>query len=578
MTVSARRESATCDEAAHLAAGFSYLTTGDFRLNPEHPPLAKALAAVPLVLAGARAPAPSASTWDAAATDLSQEWQYGHDFLYENRGGSADRILFLGRLPMIALALVLGVLIWICARDLWGERVAAIAVALWALEPNLLANGPLIATDVGVTVFTFGACYFLWRCCRELTIANAAGLAAFVALAVATKYSAVLLAPALVAALAIRVGLSHPWPVRLAHVRVTLTTRWRQAVLGVAMLLVLTVSSVAALWIAYGFRYHATRDGRPMPTVAALQGLASPPSGHADTAERAAAWALAAAARVKVVPEACILGFASMLRDAHGRPSYALGELATRGHWWYFPLALGIKVPLPILILALLGAVALARRRLGPALGAASVGLVFVPPVAFLAVAMTSQLNLGIRHVLPVFPFLLLLAAAGAASLWQRRWGPRRIVAAALAIWLVIGAARAFPHFLAYFNEIAGRDEDRVHWLADSNLDWGQDLPGLRDFMRARGIARINLCYFGNADPRYYGIDFVGLPGSWGVWDERSPSQPELPGYLAISATNLAGVGLRTPQLRTYYARLLEHATLVDTIGSSIFVYYLAGR
>jgi hypothetical protein len=147
-----------------------------------------------------------------------------------------------------------------------------------------------------------------------------------------------------------------------------------------------------------------------------------------------------------------------------------------------------------------------------------------------------------------------------------------------LLAWLAIGTLRAFPHFLSYFNEIAGGPRQRVHWLADSNLDWGQDLPGLRDWMHAHGVGRINLCYFGNADPSYYGIKFVALPGSWGVWDDRSPSQPDVPGYLAISATNLAGVGLQTPQLRSYYARLLQHARLVDTIDSSIFIYALPAR
>jgi hypothetical protein len=575
MVASIRTMSATADEVAHLPAGFTYITMRDFRLNPEHPPLLKALAAIPLVIAGAHSPAPDGASWRAAAYDPDQEWQFGHDFLYATPGNDADRLLSLGRLAMIALALGLGALLWLWARDLWGEPTAAIAVLLWAFEPNLLAHGPLVTTDTGLAVFSFGACYLLWRCCREVTIGRAVAMAAFVALAAASKYSAILLAPMLAAVLAVRVVTPAPWIVQLRRRRVAFESRGRRAGVAAALLAMAGVAAYVALWGAYGFRYNATARGTALPQAARLRELAALPPTESNWQTEVAGLVLTEAAGAKLLPEAAIDGFASMLHDAQGRQSYVLGTISSTGHWWYFPLALAIKVPLPLLIFAVIGGVALARRRFGPDAENPTVWLVFAPPLVFLAIAMTSQLNLGVRHVLPVFPFLLLLAAAGAAHLWRGRGRARRVAAALLAAWLVVGTLRAFPHFLAYFNEIAGRAQDRVHWLADSNLDWGQDLPGLRDWMRVHDVRRINLCYFGNADPTHYGIDFVGLPGSWGVWDQRRPSQPEVPGYLAISATNLAGVGLQTPRLRSYYASLLERASLVDVIGSSIFIYYL---
>jgi hypothetical protein len=191
---------------------------------------------------------------------------------------------------------------------------------------------------------------------------------------------------------------------------------------------------------------------------------------------------------------------------------------------------------------------------------------------------MLSRLNLGVRHVLPAYPFFLLLTGFAVAELLNgpRRWP--RVMLALVGTWLLVGTLRVFPHFLSYFNEVAGGPRNGIHWLVDSNLDWGQDLARLGQWMQHNKVPRINLCYFGNADPTYYGIDFVGLPGSWGVWENRSLANPQLPGYVAISATNLAGVGLKTAEQRTYYKRLLERAILVDTIGYSIFVYEVPAR
>jgi hypothetical protein len=442
MVASIRTMSATADEVAHLPAGFTYITMRDFRLNPEHPPLLKALAAIPLVIAGAHSPAPDGASWRAAAYDPDQEWQFGHDFLYATPGNDADRLLSLGRLAMIALALGLGALLWLWARDLWGEPTAAIAVLLWAFEPNLLAHGPLVTTDTGLAVFSFGACYLLWRCCREVTIGRAVAMAAFVALAAASKYSAILLAPMLAAVLAVRVVTPAPWIVQLRRRRVAFESRGRRAGVAAALLAMAGVAAYVALWGAYGFRYNATARGTALPQAARLRELAALPPTESNWQTEVAGLVLTEAAGAKLLPEAAIDGFASMLHDAQGRQSYVLGTISSTGHWWYFPLALAIKVPLPLLIFAVIGGVALARRRFGPDAENPTVWLVFAPPLVFLAIAMTSQLNLGVRHVLPVFPFLLLLAAAGAAHLWRGRGRARRVAAALLAAWLVVGTLR----------------------------------------------------------------------------------------------------------------------------------------
>lgn len=579
MIASTHGMSATCDEVAHLPAGYTYLAWGDFRLNPEHPPLVKALAAVPLVLFDHVAARRESGPWQRALVQPKQQWRFGHDFLYSTPGNDADRLFAHARLPMVAVAVLLGVLLWSWTREIWGEVPAAAAVVAWALEPNLLAHGPLVTTDVALATFSLGATYMLWRVCRELTLGSTLGLVLFVALAVLSKYSAVFLAPAMVAVLAVQVLRRAAWRVRLWGSAVAVVGYARKAAVAVILLVVVAAAAWTAIWGVFGFRFPASRgtvDRFPLPAeVATVETQGGRPGGWQL---RIVTPLLTVAASHRLLPEAFIYGFAAMLRDAQNRPSYLLGAIHQSGRWYYFLVAILVKTPVPILVLAALGTFLLLRRRGQNRGDGTDRVLVFLPPLVFLCFALLSRLNLGVRHVLPAFPFLLLLAGFAAAELLntRRRW-PRLFLALAAA-WLLVGTLRVFPHFLAYFNEVAGGPRNGIHWLVDSNLDWGQDLARLKPWMQRNNVQRVNLCYFGNADPTYYGIDFVGLPGSWGVWDSRSPANPELPGYVVISVTNLAGVGLQTPELRAYYERLLERATLVDTIGYSMFVYDVPAR
>ncbi len=574
-----RATSATCDEVAHLPAGYTYLVSGDFRLNPEHPPLAKMLAAIPLVLGGTARISDSGNPWRLAVTQPSQEWQFGHDFLYATPGNDADGLLLHARMAMMLLPLLLALLLWLWAREIWGEVVAAAAVVLLCIEPNLLAHGPLVTTDVALTTFALGACYMLWRSGRALSIGNVLGLVTFVALSMLSTYSAVFLAPVLLAVLGIRAMVRSPWQVRFREKAIDLVSRARRLVAAITVLLLVGIFTWLATWAAFGFRYSAARAGSgDFPLSVALTTLKAQAHQSGGWQAYVAAPTLAMAANHKLLPEAVVYGVASMLSDAQGRPGYLMGNLYANGRWYYFLVAILVKTPLPILILAAIGAVGLLQRLARRDPGAWDQALVFVAPLIFLVIAMASSLNLGVRHVLPVYPYILLLAGSIAGGVVARRKTGSIIVLGLMGLWLLFGVARVSPHFLAYFNEVAGGPENGARWLVDSNLDWGQDLPGLARWLRKHGVGRVNLCYFGNADPTHYGINFVGLPGSWGVWDDRLPARPETPGYLAISASNLVGFGLRTADLRAYYNHLLEKATLVDTVGYSIYIYSLPGR
>ena len=249
-----------------------------------------------------------------------------------------------------------------------------------------------------------------------------------------------------------------------------------------------------------------------------------------------------------------------------GRSSFLAGRYSTQGSIFYFPVALAIKTPLPLLLAAALGLVLRLRRP-----DAEGAWLVF-PAAALFVAACASKTQIGYRHILPIYPFLIVLSGQGAAWLWDRpHWG--RALALALGVWLVAGVARVYPDYLAYFNELGGGPDNGYHWLADSNLDWGQGLKELGAELGRRGSPPVYLSYFGVADPSYYGIRYVPVGFVTGVQRRDGLADPRLgaPMLLAVSATNLQAV---------YYADKSVFSWLRDRkpifiAGHSIFLYDL---
>jgi len=215
------------------------------------------------------------------------------------------------------------------------------------------------------------------------------------------------------------------------------------------------------------------------------------------------------------------------------------------------------------------------RRLLGTPL------FILLPPVFIVGLAMTQKLNIGLRHILPVYPLMLMVCAVAIAwflhepgSSTKSRWGQpsllphRRWWLLACIALLAFEARRVYPSPLAFFNVLCGGPQHGDKYLVDSNLDWGQDLNGLKRWMDSNEVKNIYLCYFGMADPAYYGIQYTALPGNGFMDAGKLPSEP---GYLAISATNLRGVYF-PENIRQFYAPLLKQEPLLR-IGYSIFIY-----
>jgi 4-amino-4-deoxy-L-arabinose transferase-like glycosyltransferase len=531
------RRSATWDEPMHLTAGYVALTESDYRVDTTHPPLLRMWSALPLIALDVEPP--DTAVIDATATNvwLEEGYEFARQFLFGQN--DADRVLNAARFMVVIVGLALGVLLFSWAYEWYGLLPAALALTAYALEPNLLAHGSLVTTDFGATCFIFGAVYALWRVIQHPSVANLTALTACIAAALLTKFSGILLAPIVVTLLALAVYDGR--------------VRARSAALIVASLVVTTF---AAIWLVYGFHYAPglqadwvlkVQDTTLAARTPALSSVVAWIDGH------------------HLLPNAFTQGILLSQASLEGWPAFLAGEYSRNGWWSYFLLAFLLKTPVALLLLFVAGVATLASRgtRLAYAI---------VPIVVLLGMATASGINMGLRHVLPIYPFVLLIAAAGAGRIIESRHAFARIAAAVLVIAWGAETARAYPRPLTFFNVLAGGPQNGFRYLADSNLAWGGNLKALKGWMDQNAVEHVNLAYFGSGDPGYYGIACTYLPGS-PTFATDLISRPRLPGYVVISGTVLSGVYL-PPSWRAFYRAFWDRRP-VAVIGNSTRVYWV---
>lgn len=564
--------SPTSDEMTHLAAGWSYLKTGDFRLNPEHPPLVKSLAAVPLLLLdawperllddGSPPTVALLDFWSEAAVVPWAQWFFAHRFFYAVRDrdigsipttegiarsdflNDVDLMFVLARgtlLIVIGGGLTLVIFLW--SRELWGAWGAALSVALFSFDPNFIAHTPLVTSDAAIALLMTVSLFAFWRCCRTWSAFNAGLFVTAISLAHVAKFTAVLL-----------------WPMVIVMV---IATRWSAAGSAAARtknLILLLCGSLLAVWItiwaAYGFDYRATRQPQPIQkTVEAWYEKKARREGRTGPATIGLPGrAILLANRMHLLPEAYLYGFALVQDSSIFRGAYLRGEFNSIGYRSYFLWSFLVKTPIPTVIAIVAGIIVAIRRR------SADTALLLAPVVIYMAVSVGSGLNIGHRHILPVYPFLFIVCGA-----LSRRW----LAAAALT---AVSGMVALGNHLAYFNELAGGPRNGHRYLIDSNLDWGQDLGRLGRWVSERGVTEpLNLVYFGSAEPRYYGIRFINIEGGLTTVPEVPLSEAKLPGIFAISI-HKSVLGPRG--IHSYDEFLKEHdARLLDRVGQTILIY-----
>ena len=609
----ARHRSATYDEPMHSVAGYVLTRHGDFRANPEDPNLWQrwATLAQPHDALKLNFDDPN---WPRILENEAVRWRWCVETLYATPGNDADAFLWRMRCMLVLLGAAAAALVAWWGWQLGGVVAAVVAAALFCCDPNLLAHATQIKNDVALTLVYLAVSLSLWRAGRRLTWGNGIAVALAMAAAPATKFSGVAVVGVAILILVIRAVMPRPWP---AFGR-ELDTRRKRLTAAAGVALAGCLATIALLWACYDFRFGPS----PRPTdplldvdvVAQQVAIAEVKRRHPDEGFSRAeieAWRpgpllglVFLAHQTRVLPQTWLLGLLHTYASAQVRSSYLCGAYSQTGFTWYFPLAFLFKTPVATILAIFAGLLTAAaplagyvrRRRTNTATApradtstpAAAVPFaldtwtaicLLLPPALYFASAMRANLNIGVRHILPIYPPLFVLAG-WAASRAVVRWGKRAawVIAVLLAV-VALETGRAAPHFLAFFNTPAGGARGGLRLLGDSNLDWGQDLPALADWQRRHPDRRLDLLYFGTVPPAYYGIRYVPLPGNNPVTTAGGLKPADMPderGVRAISATHLQGIYLEPALSGAMGAyRQLEPA---EVLNGSIYLFDMAAK
>jgi 4-amino-4-deoxy-L-arabinose transferase-like glycosyltransferase len=536
------RESLTFDEDNHIFAGYMMHKTGDYGLNPEHPPLVKLLATLPLL---------GRNLWVPPLQDRNfktESYLDGRDFLARN-DGAAQHLVFRMRLCAGLLALALSLVVFLAAREWFSTGAGLIAMLLVVFDPNLLANSALVTTDIGVSLFFLLSIYAFYRYVKIPSVIRLllAGIAA--GLLLATKHSGILLAPMLVLLIA--------WEILCApkETRAKLTLRLTGALAAIAVIAVLV------LWSFYGFRYTARPDGLRLST--SLPDYAAPLS-HLSRS------AVLAIARFHLLPESYLMGLVDVKRMAEFYPTFILGKIYPHGQWWYFPFVILVKTTLGMLALVTLAAFAIITGRLRKR---RELAFVLIPWLVYLAVAILAGMNIGSRHILPLYALAAILAGAGLVALASQnaRWA---WVGAALIFAHIASSIAAFPNFIPYANEAWGGQRNVRHLLSDANVDWGQQLLQVKHWQNSHPDEECWFAYFARPeiDPATYGIHCHALPTIDTLWLGGSDIiPPDIHGTVLISVGDLSGCEWPSSAMNPY--RNFANLEPAESIDYGVLVY-----
>lgn len=464
---------------------------------------------------------------------------------------------------MILVLILLGFYIFKWARELFGNKTALLALFFFSFSPTFLAHGRLVTTDVGAAAGIFIATYYFIKSLQNPTKKNIILAGIVFGLAELCKFTVIILIPFF-----ILLGLVW-WLFKSKKFWKTLKILILVFVIGYLL--------VWPVYLYHTWNYPQERQARDIEFL-----LSSHPI-------RFLGPTLSKMTEIPVLrPYAqYLLGLSlNYQRGISGNTTYFMGEVSASGWKDYFPIVYSIKEPLPFYILTIFALIVslwnikrplwretFSRFKNWMALHFTELSILILVLVYWIF-SLAANLNIGIRHLLPVFPFTMVLVAAAITN-WLRppfiKW--KYIFLVILILWQMSSIIRIYPSFLAYFNQLAGGPDNGYKYVVDSNLDWGQDLKRLTKWVNDNNIQKIYLDYFGGTDTQYYLKEKL-IP--W--WGTRDPKGLPKGSYLAVSATFLqGGRGKPVPGFTQPYGyyNWLDKYTPISKIGYSIFVYYI---
>jgi len=545
-----QEETATGDETIFLGAGYSYWLGHRYYLNVEHPPLMQLWSSLPLLFIDVKLPEDAERLFDGTyywpvpiGWDNRERWgehvetaklpfyhyavveatSFGHTLVYGGQN-DADRLLFWGRFMQALVTLATGLLVFLWARSLSNMTGGFLALAAWCFNPLALAFGHLIITDPGISLFLPLAVWMFSRFLESPRPQTALPTGLAFGAALVTKYTAIILIPIFGV-----LALLGWW----RHHREPHETSLRSLISGLFLIVAIAWGMVLLLYLPHW--------------------SPPPPISDADAQMlRIPRWFLAA--RWLWIPRDYFKGLTIMLLHvSNGSPGYLLGQWSDKGWWYYYPAAMLIKTPLALLLLTG-SAVTMALQRMRRSSFAESAPL--VAATVYLACALTNRANIGVRHVLPIYPLLAVVVGIEFGRTKLRG----QIAGGILAIWLAVTAVLVHPDYLAYCNEIAGGAANGQAYLIGPDFDWGQDGKQLKTWIEHNHVTRPYLDFSGTR----LALTYLHIP-----YDRVQPAQVrELhDGCLIISASSL---------MSTNYDWFRDSHTPVARIGYTFFVYSLA--
>ena len=526
------QKSTTSDEALHIAAGYSYLTENDFRYNKEHPPLIKEIAAFPLLFL-------NLSLEKGGAWDNAYEWVAGNEFLFENNV-DADIILFWARLPMVFLSLILAFFIFKFASELYGRKAGLFALFLYSFSPNILANAIIVQTDLPAALIILVGIYYFRKLLLEPNLKNVLVNGLVFGLALSIKFTTVYLLIFYIILFLIFIFYKK---YKLKRENKTYEILKLQNIIKfIKYSVIILIISLIILFIVYGFNFSGLFNNEVKENFSKQ----FPFSG-----------AVYNILKFVPAPDSYVEGLRMVTRQSEtGYRAYLMGQYKKGGWPYYFPVAFLIKTPIAVLLFITLTLIFFRKTKnnLMDEL------FLLIPALLYFLFFIPSQLNIGLRHILPVYPFIFIFVSK---LINYKKW--MKILIVILGTWYLIASIMIYPHYLAYFNEIVSPDYGQ-NFLLDSNIDWGQDLKGLAKYLEKNNIKdKIWLSYWGNDDPDYRNINYEFYRR---IMDENSVCQP-VKGYIAVSVNHLIGM----KEYEAHCFDWLRKYEPITKIGYSIWVY-----
>ncbi len=543
----AATNSITSDEKTHMAVGYMNLRFHDYRFNIEHPPLVKQLAALPLLFLKLNFP------FDVYSVSVPDDIVKIQNLFLFKLGNNLDFMLFLSRIPNLLIALILGFFIYLYSRRLNGTFAGLISLSLFVFSPIFLAHSSLVTMDTTITCFYFAAIYFLMRYFETEKEGFLIGVALFTGLSFMSKFSGLLLIPVIYLLIFMR----SLYPVQEPK-KITLKKWIVNLVIFLPFLLFaasykksfrLILPALAIYAISYLFYNKKTLFskinfvGRSLlfiMVVAFVMVILD----YTDYS-----WFPFHSAT-----KAYFKGFAYFEGHAqYGQESYLLGASSKATGWWYyFPLAILFKEPFITSIFLFLGVIGLCIKREKILTKAVLV----IPAFVYLFIAMfINNLNIGIRHILPVYPFLFVMAGYSVSIIRNSR--AVKYLLSLLVIILAVDVLSSYPAHLSYFNRLIGGYKDGYKYLGDSNIAWGQDWKRLKGYVEKHNIATIGADGAFSYDKV---CDYYRIPYRYLTKDEELRPRE---GYYVIETTAF-------PAKRIKW---LDKIKPVEWVGGSLLIY-----